>query len=377
MRGQRPDISTYKGLDGNNSAYSVVMAAVAQMRCQVGDEEMKKMIFLNVGRMKNYRGLNNDEITGGGAFVWKSGYGLEVFNFQPFNEYMYGYVQVKGSINIERLGASRRDGSIDDVLVIWVANSPSGGTVIVGWYNNATVYRRCQPAPSGSARECKGEECGYHVKAKQEDCRLLPIDSRVFKIPRQTKGGMGQSNVWYADQKANESFRQEVLSFIRTGKIQRRKHPAKRNGRRWQPDPYKRQKVEKSALALVTKHYEDLGYDVDSVEEDNVGWDLEASLLDKLLRLEVKGLSQKEVLIELTPNEYRKMKRYKDSYRICVVTDALSRDPLLRIFAFSPESAKWEDDEGTHLMVNEIVGARMKMSQPSAGSQVTDKSVTC
>jgi hypothetical protein len=46
-----------------------------------------------------------------------------------------------------------------------------------------------------------------------------------------------------------------------------------------------------------------------------MGWDLEAILPDKLLKIEVKGLSQEEILIELTPNEYDKMKKYKDNYR--------------------------------------------------------------
>ena len=105
-----------------------------------------------------------------------------------------------------------------------------------------------------------------------------------------------------------------------------------------------------------------IGYIVDSVEKDNVGWDLEAILDNRLLRLEAKGLSQKKLLIELTPNEYDKMQKHRDSYRVCVVTDALGRDPVLWIFAFSPESQAWEDDEENHLAITEITSARMSIA---------------
>jgi len=321
------------------------------------------MIFLNIGWMRDYKGITaaNGEIKGGGSFVQEAGYGYEMFNFLPYNGYMYGYVQPnKGSIRIERLGAPPKDSSIDDILAIWVAKRPrSGGVFIVGWYNNATVYRGCQPAPEGSKREYEGEKLGYYIKAKakEEDYRLLPEGERVFQIPR-GKGGMGQSNVWYADQAIHASFKKDVLNFMR--KFPKSEQPQSEKDKPW-PDPYKRQKIEKIAIEKTTKYYENLGYVVDSVEKDNAGWDLEAILHDRLLRIEVKGLSQKEVLIELTPNEYEKMKEYKDSYRICVVTDALGECPLLRRFSFSPESGEWEDDEGNQLKINEIVSARMSM----------------
>lgn len=325
---------------------------------------MEKMIFLDIGWMEYYKGLTNDSIVGGGSFVQEHGYGEEIFNFLPYDGYMYGFVQVKGSINIERLGASKKDNSIDNVLVIWISKSlkesVKEGVVIIGWYKNATVYRHLQPAPKGSNRRYKGEELRYHIKAKEEDCRLLPRDSRVFPIPTRRKGGLGRSNVWYADN-ISSSFRQNVLNFVNTEKIPESRQPQIKNEKPWQPDPYKRQQIEKIAIELTTKHYKDLGYVVDSVEKDNMGWDLEASLDNKLLRLEVKGLSQEEILIELTPNEYDKMKKYKDSYRIAVVTNALGENPSLKILSFSPESERWEDEQGNPLNISERVSARINL----------------
>jgi hypothetical protein len=172
---------------------------------------------------------------------------------------------------------------------------------------------------------------------------------------------MGRSNVWYASRAINVPFKQSVLDFVTTGRVPSKQPPPRKEKPR-QTDPYKRQRVEKSAIKLTTEYYESLGYAVDSVEKDNIGWDLEAILHGRLLRLEVKGLSQKELLIELTPNEYEKMRKYQDSYRICVVIDALDSEPLLRIFSFSSESGQWEDIKGNQLTITEITSARMAMT---------------
>lgn len=174
--------------------------------------------------MKNYQGLEDDSIAGGGSFVQQYNNGetdnyppCEIHNFQPHEGYMYGFVRIRGSIRIEKLGASSRDNSpsVDGILVVWVAKSPSDGTVIVGWFKNAIVYRNCQPPPESSGRKREGRrEWGYRVSAKEKDCRLLSIERRIFRIPRRGKGSMGQSNVWYADKPENSAFRQEVRKFI-------------------------------------------------------------------------------------------------------------------------------------------------------------------
>ena len=112
----------------------------------------------------------------------------------------------------------------------------------------------------------------------------------------------------------------------------------------------------------LPKYYENLGYIVHSVEKDNIGWDLEARPGNRLiLRLEVKGLSQDNVVIEMTPNEYLQMKKHEDSYRICVVTNALSKSRTLWIFSFSRETGRWEDEGGNQLKIKKMIAARMKL----------------
>jgi hypothetical protein len=107
----------------------------------------------------------------------------------------------------------------------------------------------------------------------------------------------------------------------------------------------------------TTAYFTGLGYRVDSIERDNIGWDLCATLLKRVLRLEVKGLSSPETVVELTPNEYKAMRRSRDTYRVCVVTEVLTT-PCLEVFAYLAETGEWESPAGRVLAVEEIVAAR-------------------
>lgn len=52
-------------------------------------------------------------------------------------------------------------------------------------------------------------------------------------------------------------------------------------------------KVEEAAIKVVRKYFEKMNYTIESVESDNVGWDLETYLLrePRFFRAEMKGLS--------------------------------------------------------------------------------------
>lgn len=181
-----------------------------------------KLIFLNIGWMKNYRGLDGDTIKGGGSFVGSHGYGFEIFNFQPFQGRMYGYVE-RPSIALERLGARPSADSVSGVLTVWVATNPwSGGRYIVGWYNDATVYRRAQNPPPGVNRKIppnialprhQGVDVPYFVSAKEQDCVLIPESQRDFRIPT-GEGGMGQANIWYADRPNSVEIRRKIIEYV-------------------------------------------------------------------------------------------------------------------------------------------------------------------
>ena len=251
---------------------------------------------------------------------------------------------------------------VDDVLVVWVAWSKKlDSHVVVGWYKHATLYREAQKPPPHANRDYNGEIFDYYVSCATANATLLPVDERLFKIHK-GKGGMGQENVWYADDPDQHSkIRSSVLDLI----FKRVLHPAKqeRNGiKPTQADPLLRQRVERDAVKVTVNYYKELGYTVDSVEKDNVGWDLEAVYERLKLLIEVKGLSGSDLSVELTPNEYAKMThiRYRDSYRLCVVTEALIQ-PKLSVFAWSSDTERWEDQKGNPLCVQEIVSAKFRL----------------
>lgn len=299
------------------------------------------------------------------------GWGGEMYNFQPFENRMYGYVQPvidrkhsnPSTIKLEKIGATEEDEYIDGVTVVWTATDPdNGGTYIIGWYKNATVYRYCQRPPVNSKRKHKRESLGYYVNAKRKDAFLLPKDERVVRVKRKTRNWMGQSNVWYADN--NPEFVEKVKTYIFDGiipiepKIKKGSRNGKGSGR--QSDPLKRLAVEKKAILHVTKHYKRLGFEVQSFEKDNVGWDLTATDAKTQLKLEVKGLSGNILATELTPNEYLHLKKDTKFYRICIVCAALTK-PNLKIFYYSSEIDSWTTDDGIVLKFQEVISAKISV----------------
>lgn len=185
----------------------------------------QKLIVFRVGWMKHYQGMKGDTIQSSAQFVVSENYGYEMYNFLPHNGYQYGFVQPSGSgdftqrtVRIERLGASQNVESIENVLVAWVAPQVRGGVYLIGWYKNATVYRKYQESPKNSDRIFRDVPVGYYARAKQKDCVLLSEEDRILRVPKSNRqmGGLGQSLVWYADSnKTNDRlFRQSLFEFI-------------------------------------------------------------------------------------------------------------------------------------------------------------------
>jgi hypothetical protein len=330
-----------------------------------------KIVFFNTGWMDLYQGIKNrDTISGGGKHVDTHGWGGEMYNFNDFENNLYGYVQPKidrlnnnpSIIKLERIGGLETDSKIHNVTVVWTATNPvNRGTYVIGWYKNATVYRNYQEPPKKSNRKYKKHLFGFFAKAKSKDCKLLSRDERIMNVRRQEKNWMGQSNVWYAEN--NPVFVKQIKDYIFKNKSPIiRKTDKGKEGIARQSDPLKRIEVELKAVKFVTKYYENLGYEIESFEKDNVGWDLTASNNKAILKLEVKGLSGKNISTELTPNEFENLKSDKVNYRVCIVTDALMK-PKLKVFAFSKEKDDWISEDGTILSFVKVISARIFTSQ--------------
>jgi len=63
---------------------------------------------------------------------------------------------------------------------------------------------------------------------------------------------------------------------------------------------------------------------------------------ERLLQVEVKGLSGEGMAVELTPNKYDAFKENKLDYALCMVTNA-PFTPNLLTFTYNPVNGKWQD----------------------------------
>lgn len=306
------------------------------------------VLFCNIGWMEHYRGQSaTDQITGGGSYVQEEGMGHEVCNFAEYRNKVYGYVQPPransqpgdGQINIDRLGGKGKD-FVENVLVIWTATRPKVGSVVIGWYKDATVYRFYQNFPTIPKLHNDNGLHGYRIVAKASDVTLLPVDQRNCSIPRGVKGGMGQANVWFAAAPESKGLVKDVLKLVGG------KPTARRRNRSSKTDPDHNAKVESAAVREVWKYYESNSYTLESVEKDNVGWDLEAKSGRLTLKIEVKGLSGELAAAQLSPNEYLAFSDRSPNYRLAIVVNALT-SPRLIICRYSEEEERWVVD-GDH-----------------------------
>jgi len=199
-----------------------------------GIRNMDKIVFFNIAWMKRYQGLVGDTPVGGGSYVHQYAFGVEIWNFQHFQGTMYGFVEAGWrplkSINITKLGARRKDQSVSGVLVVWVARHPAHKkTFVVGWYENARVYRDRQALPPGTNRRLQnGQAAPYFVEADRQNCLLIPQDMRDFQILRAVElkkakiapanlkdaGGIGQSNIYYGQDWYGNQVKPRVLEYV-------------------------------------------------------------------------------------------------------------------------------------------------------------------
>jgi hypothetical protein len=336
--------------------------------CEAKGEAMK-ILLCNVSWMKQYKGVSkNDVPRHGGDFVRKNGYGHEAINFMPHGGFLYGFVQLRTkTININRLDPKAED-KTDNVLVVWRARSKEG-VVVVGWYKNATVYREVQEPGAGHYFTYKGKTIRpwWIVRAKDSDYFLVPPRQRVFRVPVSHKGFGPRTFVSFleADTREVKEFKKRLLVYI--SRAEQGVFIASRKGKKGRVvDQARKVQIEKAAISAASDYYSNRGYDVESVEKENVGYDLDASSAYRHLLIEVKGTSLPSgggITVNLSPNEYRKSKSRRNQYRICIVTDCLSK-PIVHEFVWTDSKKQWEDENsGSLLTVAEVVSADLTMTE--------------
>ena len=180
-----------------------------------------KILFCNIGWMRDYKGIQGDSIKGGGSFTEENKTGFEVCNFSEIGDHVYGHVRTRGDnkigkgasgvkIALERITARKKEGeSVSGVTIVWTAPRPSVGRVIVGWYNNATVYRRPKKIESPTKLQEDNNISYYKISALVSDVRLLRPEERNFYIKP-----WSQSSIWHVAAPENKNFVSEVIKFV-------------------------------------------------------------------------------------------------------------------------------------------------------------------
>lgn len=181
--------------------------------------ENKRILFCNVGYLEYYDStMDTKPIENGGEYPNKHKTGGEINNFHKYEDgKCYGFVEPgfkndkQNMLHIENIDSNyKHKDEIPDVTVVFCARSSSRKeTVIVGWYENATVYRR--------VKEINGVK--YNITANGSDTERISESERNFEVPRANsaeKFGFGISQMWYAkeDNEKVKKFLSNVFKYI-------------------------------------------------------------------------------------------------------------------------------------------------------------------
>ena len=136
--------------------------------------------------------------------------------------------------------------------------------------------------------------------------------------------------------------------------------PANSGGTSGGGDPEIKKEVEQAAVQAATRHYKSRGYEVESVETKNLGWDLEAVKGGEKLRVEVKGISKGGVYVNMTPNEFQAAQQHRQSYRLAVFRKYL--DVGCAIYELQ-DNAQWRWIDGNDKCVAKKLTTEEKISR--------------
>lgn len=179
-----------------------------------------KIIYFRIGFCDAYNGNKDDKPTGNMQGL-KDGFSHEIMNFYNNNGTVYGYAPMEGknrqkSLNIRKnFNLKTNQESTNNVTVVWFTcrNSQSNKSgVIVGWYENATVFKNRQIE---NGNKVEGQHIDYFAKTSYDNCYLIEKDNRP-KIkdmaPRESLAK--QSIVYYG----NEELNKQVFEWIHNKK---------------------------------------------------------------------------------------------------------------------------------------------------------------
>ena len=289
----------------------------------------QRVLFARIGWMKFYDGPQRDDerpIAGGRYTEGNLGY--EVYTFHDVGGWCRGHFEPPGRaasagnkrIRLERIDPDATGEELSGVLVVFVARRPSGGQVVVGWYEDATVYRTLQPAEAPDIKNY-----GYYCRTRKANAVLLPPQERRWEIPKEGRT-FGQSNVCYSlDRNGNDKvlpWQHELVNSVQEfsgenlfgnpAAEEEEIIEARSGGQGYRLTPAQRQSVEMHAMKAAKAYFRSEGYTPEDTHKTKP-YDLVCRRNGETWYVEVKGTTSEGKQVFLTKNEVQHAKEDPDS----------------------------------------------------------------
>lgn len=171
-----------------------------------------KLIIFNCPFHENYNGIeikNNSLNVYDKFYQEKKGNNPEIYNFQDYNGYCYGYVSIKeGKVDLNALNFINDSSPLFfNCIVAWVNKDVvKNKYILIGWYKNSIVYRFLQRKLSYPS---VGRDLYFNIKAKSKNCFLLHQENRSLYLDIPFKN---QTNFYIPHE--NSDIYKNILYFI-------------------------------------------------------------------------------------------------------------------------------------------------------------------
>ena len=314
---------------------------------------MKKILWIKFGWSRYYRGEPVD-----GNFGWITEQkhdpvkkpGHEAYNFLPAGDgSYYAYVPPQSGTS-----APSNPDPHGWTVVCLAKNPKHPGIHIVGWFENATLIGDWLTPPedrhtasTGDARP--GYDWSYCIKS--DTAFFIPPELRTspFSDPSVRQGKysfLSGPNLPRRNAKAQAS-KARVLAILerqmKTLGSVAVKNPDANNPPDFDLDevnplggfggtPEQRKRIEKAAERAVIAHYEAIGYVPTDMTKVVCGYDFCFTKGRVELHVEVKGTSGVVEHFYLTRNEFNAGLMANERWRLAIVTEALSTNPVVKIY---------------------------------------------
>lgn len=274
----------------------------------------------------------SDDYTGGELSGRWGDEGHERYIFRPYGKMYYGYFPPNGTnFPVARSG--------DDWLIFFVSRpAKSAPSVVVGWYENASIVGGNQPRPDANKLEVTHDSSPFSYSARAPYAVSIPAAARDCVLP---KGKSLRSYSYVREDGEEKKSRAPLVKLLlkyRASVGQAAADSGSVGSAAAAIDPILKRKVERAAIAAVKADYGKAYRFKDRQQQRGFGYDLEFTdrSTGEVWCVEVKGTAGAREAFFVTRSERDADRRMKGEdgeeglrrWQLALVTNAL--DPARR-----------------------------------------------